>query len=212
MARHRVPIAAAVVCGVLVTAGCGSASKPSSVSTSATTSRSVSRSATTSSSAGASVAGSRRAGKRSPPAYARSQLDAAACIRSHGVPNFPDPTFGAGGIQVNLTTPAGMLTSPGFFLAEKECAKLGLVLAGYAPVSTATAAEMSQALTIARCMRAHGVPNWPDPRKTLPSNLNGYGVQSAVPGPPGGPVFVIPNSIDVESPAVKQAATLCHDA
>ncbi len=151
------------------------------------------------------------ASKKSPPIYARSQLAAAGCIRSHGVPNFPDPTFGAGGAQVNLSTPPGMLTSPGFELAERQCAKLGLDLAGYAPTSTATAAEMAQALAVAKCMRAHGVPNWPDPTKTMPSNPNGDGVTDAVPGPPGGPIFVIPKSIDIESPAVKQAATACHE-
>ena len=64
--------------------------------------------------------------------------------------------------------------------------KARLVLAGYAPTSTATAAEMAQALTIAKCMRAHGVPNWPDPTKTIPSNLNGGGVQGAMPGPQAG--------------------------
>lgn len=201
LARHRLPIAVVLVPGVLVIAGCGSSSKPSSASKSATRSSSTSESATTPSSAS----------KRSPPSYAKSQLAAARCIRSHGVPNFPDPTFGAGGAQVNLSTPAGMLTSAAFELAQKACAKLGLELAGYAPTSTATATEMAQALTIAQCMRAHGVPNWPDPRRTMPNNLNGYGVQSAVPGPPGGPIFVIPNSIDIESPAVKQAAATCHD-
>ena len=203
LARHRLPIAVVAVSGVLVIAGCGSASKPGSATKSATTSSSASQSATTSSSTSKSHS--------SPPAYAKSQLAAANCIRSHGVHNFPDPSFGAGGAQVNLSTPPGMLTSPGFLLAEKECAKLGLELAGYAPTSAATAAEMAQALEVARCMRAHGVPNWPDPTKTLPSNLNGYGVQSAVPGPPGGPVFVIPLSIDSDSPAVKRAAIACHN-
>ena len=59
-----------------------------------------------------------------------------------------------------------------------------------------------------RATLCHGprAPHFPQP-----SNLNGYGVQGAVPGPPGGPIFVIPNSIDIESPAVKQAATACHD-
>ncbi len=70
---------------------------------------------------------------------------------------------------------------------------------------------MSEALATAKCMRAHGVPNWPDPTTTLPSNTNGYGVQSAVPGPPGGPMLVIPNSIDLEAPAVKRAITDCRD-
>ena len=108
--------------------------------------------------------------------------------------------------------PLGMGTSPALALAQKECAKHGLELAGYAPISTATAAEMAQALSIARCMRAHGVPNWPDPIKTAPAHIpSGYGTQSAVPGPPGGPVFLIPLSIDPESPAVKQAGKACQD-
>jgi len=29
-------------------------------------------------------------------------LKAAACIRSHGIPNFPDPTFSGGGVHVQL--------------------------------------------------------------------------------------------------------------
>ncbi|MGO9791852.1 MAG: hypothetical protein ACLP8S_20805, partial [Solirubrobacteraceae bacterium] len=141
-------IAVVVASCVLVIAGCGSSSKPSSAGKSAATSSSAGKSATTSNSAG----------KSSPSSYANSQLAAAACIRSHGFPNFPDPTFGAGGAQVNLSTTINM-TSPGFMLAQKECAKLGLELAGYAPTSTATAAEFAQALAIAKCMRAHGVPN-----------------------------------------------------
>jgi hypothetical protein len=28
-------------------------------------------------------------------------LKAAACIRSHGIPNFPDPTFSGGGVHVS---------------------------------------------------------------------------------------------------------------
>jgi hypothetical protein len=219
LARHRLAIAVVVLSGVLVIAGCGSSSKPKSASkgtttsgtasTSATTSSSASNSATTSS-ASTNATTSSRARKRSPAAYADSQLAAAKCIRSHGFPNFPDPTFGAGGAQVNLSTNINM-SSPGFQLAQKECAKLGVALAGYAPVSTATAVEMAEALAISRCMRAHGVPNWPDPTKTLPSNLNGDGVQGAVPGPPGGPIFVIPKSIDIEAPVVRQAAIACHN-
>jgi hypothetical protein len=208
--RHRLTIAVVGVSGLLAIAGCGSSSKPAGAGSSAAT-PSAGHSVTRPMSATTSAITSKSA-KSSPSSYAKSQLKAAACIRSHGVPNFPDPTFGAGGAQVNLSTPAGMLTSPGFLLAQKDCAKLGLELAGYAPVSTATGAEMAQALAIARCMRVHGVPSWPDPSRTIPNNLSGAGVQSAVPGPPGGPVFVIPKSIDIESPAVKQAAGDCHDS
>lgn len=79
--------------GVLVIAGCGSSTKPSATSQSATASPTAVK----------SPARSRSASKRSPPAYAQAQLKAAACIRSHGFPSFPDPTFGAGGAQVNLS-------------------------------------------------------------------------------------------------------------
>jgi hypothetical protein len=128
------------------------------------------------------------------------------------VPSMPDPTFGAGGAQVNLSMPDGIAESQAFALAQKECAKLGLELAGYAPISTATAAEMAQALEIARCIRAHGVPNWPDPSKTLPQNVPpGYNSIGAVPGPAGGPGFLLPNSFKIEAPAVKQALKTCHE-
>ena len=52
-----------------------------------------------------------------------------------------------------------MLTSPAFELAQKACAKLGLELAGYvASEETPSAAAIAQALAVAKCMRAHGVP------------------------------------------------------
>jgi hypothetical protein len=112
---------------------------------------------------------------------------------------------------VNLSTSINM-DSSGFMLAEKECAKLGFVLAGYAPIRTATGAEMARALAAAKCVRAHGVPNWPDPTTTVPSNPNGYGVMGAVPGPAGGPVFVVPDSINIGAPAVKHALAACHES
>jgi hypothetical protein len=194
--RRRLPITLAALSSALVLAACGGSSKPSSTKNS-------------------TASGPSSASKGSPSSFMQSQLKWAACIRSHGVPSFPDPTFGAGGAQVNLSTNVNPL-SPAFQLAQKECAKLGLVGAGHiatnAATSTATAAEMAQALAIATCIRAHGVPNWPDPRRTLPSNTNGYqGVLGAVPGPAGGPIFLIPNSIDFDAPAVKQAEKACHE-
>lgn len=187
LVRRRLSLVVLVASIVLLLAGCGSAHRQRTTA--------------------APRSSAARSGNL--PSYQRQQLAAAECIRHHGVPKLPDPTFGGG--SVNMSTPAGMLTSPAFFRAERECAKKGLELAGYSPVSTATPAEMAQALSVARCMRAHAVPNWPDPVKTLPSNLHGAGVQDAVPGPPGGPMFVIPKSIDIESPAVKHAAKACHE-
>src|SRR5581483_1088818 len=34
------------------------------------------------------------------PAEQQQYLKAAACIRSHGVPSFPDPTFSGGGVHI----------------------------------------------------------------------------------------------------------------
>jgi hypothetical protein len=140
----------------------------------------------------------------------QANLAWAACIRSHGVPDLPDPTFGDGGAQVNLSTPNGMLTSPAFFSAEKTCAKLGIYGAGEAAQEPPTAAQAAQALAIAKCMRAHGVPNWPDPTTHVPTNVNaeGYGVAGAVPN--SSLVYLVPKSIDISAPAVKRAATACQ--
>jgi hypothetical protein len=49
-------------------------------------------------------------------------LKAAACIRSHGIPNFPDPTFSGGGVHVSKQ---GLdLHSPQVHAAEEACQSL----------------------------------------------------------------------------------------
>ncbi len=122
------------------------------------------------------------------------------------MPDFPDPTFGAGGAQVNLQTPRGMLTSAAFEVAQRECAKRGLELAGYvASREQPSGVIMAQTLAIARCMRAHGVPNFPDPARNYPANPDRYSSVAKM----NGVVWAIPKSIDLQAPAVKQAATAC---
>jgi hypothetical protein len=56
------------------------------------------------------------------PAQQAQYLKAAACIRSHGVPNFPDPTFSGGGVHIehqNLNE-----SSPVFKTAVHDCESL----------------------------------------------------------------------------------------
>jgi hypothetical protein len=96
-----------------------------------------------------------------------------ACMRSHGVPNYPDPDssgrlpktsaqqLGVGGSQYQAAQRACRHVLPiggSFEQNFQQC-----VTAGDCP-----AALVQQALTVqrkfARCMRAHGVPKWPDPR------------------------------------------------
>ena len=65
-------------------------------------------------------------------------------------------------------------------------------------------------LTVARCMRQHGVPEFPDPRTTAPSNPraalgDGGGVISDIEGA----IFIFPARIDQQSPAFTRAAAAC---
>ncbi len=186
MKRQCLPIALAALSAALMLAACGGSNKPSTSTSPSSTS------------------------KGSPSSYATSQLAAAACIRKHGVPDFPDPTFGAGGAQVNLHLPAAMGSSPAFALAQTDCAKLGLELSGYAGDSvTPTAGEMGQWVAVARCMRTHGVPNFPDPTTRLPPNPATYPARYSAAFDMNGIDWAIPKSINLQAPAVKQAATAC---
>jgi len=56
------------------------------------------------------------------PAQQEQYLRAAACIRSHGVPNFPDPTFSGGGVHIeHQRLNEG---SPAFKAAVHDCESL----------------------------------------------------------------------------------------
>jgi hypothetical protein len=74
-------------------------------------------------------------GTRSPAQIAQAEAAALAfskCMRSHGVPGFPDPTFGSGGgISIRITGHAGAggnngldPSSPIFQKAQRSCGSL----------------------------------------------------------------------------------------
>ncbi|HTU98844.1 MAG TPA: hypothetical protein VMF14_23535 [Solirubrobacteraceae bacterium] len=55
----------------------------------------------------------------------------ARCIRTHGVPGFPDPIFGPAGFGVRVPLRTGQNPdSPAILRAEKACAKVGTPLPG----------------------------------------------------------------------------------
>jgi hypothetical protein len=118
-----------------------------------------------------------------------------ACMRSHGVTNFPDPRPG-GGIELS----AGLNPrSPAFRSAQRAC-KQFLPNGGTPPATPA--ADRAAAVKLARCMRSHGVPEFPDPAFTPPQNAPSILALR-------GMVFAIPASVDPNSPAFKQAARAC---
>jgi hypothetical protein len=84
------------------------------------------------------------------------------CMRSHGVANFPDP--GASDLVIRAFKSSGVFASPTFMAASRACAKYN---GGHLPTTATTQAvspkEMQKRLAVSHCMRAHGVPNFPDP-------------------------------------------------
>jgi hypothetical protein len=80
------------------------------------------------------------------------------CVRSHGVPNFPDPDS-SGQIPKETAQQLGVSDSV-LQAAQRACQDLW-------PYRAPTQAQQRQELTddvkFAQCMRSHGVPNFPDP-------------------------------------------------
>ena len=89
-----------------------------------------------------------------PPA---SAYEFSRCMRADGVPYFPDP--GAGGYQRSSRL---NLQSPAAHRAIDACAKY-LPPSGPTP-PTPESVRVAE-IALAKCMRAHGVPNFPDPDK-----------------------------------------------
>ncbi len=107
------------------------------------------------------LAGCGGGGHASPPTKMSAALAYAKCMRSHGVSDFPDPN--GQGYFVLHGGPGGdlALTSPAFQAAERVCGSFGSV--GRVPAAQETQ-EFQESLKAAACMRANGVPNYPDPK------------------------------------------------
>jgi hypothetical protein len=104
--------------------------------------------------------GAASAGSGSPEAAA---LAFASCMRSNGVPNFPDPKPGGGFV---FHTGAGVdPSSPVFKAAQAKCMKL--LPPGPGSGSPPSAQALAHYLKVAQCMRRHGLPGFPDPRTSV---------------------------------------------
>jgi hypothetical protein len=171
-------VGVAATIGLLV-AACGGGSKnPGAASASITT---------TPTTIAVAPSGSNASGETSQS----QQLQLAQCMRSHGVPNFPDPSPGGG--QLNAISAAGINTqSPTYQAALQACKK-------YTPAGNMTpaqsAAENAKGLEFSQCMRSHGVPNFPDP----------------ITGPTGGQAIKMSGTgIDQNSPTYQAANSDCQ--
>lgn len=86
----------------------------------------------------------------------------AACMRSHRVPNWPDPSSGGTFDKSKLTPQLLGAGAAQVQAAQRACAHL-LPNGGRPPDQAARQRVRAQALQYARCVRGHGVPGFPDP-------------------------------------------------
>ena len=82
-----------------------------------------------------------------------------ACMRKHGVSNFPDPN-GQGVIQLDSSSGINPQSSQ-YQSAQKACRSL--LPNGGTPSPQQQAQAQQAALKFSQCMRSHGVPKFPDP-------------------------------------------------
>ena len=121
------------------------------------------------------------------------------CMRTHGVTNFPDPIQGSGGEGLPLAETSSGATivegitfsGPAFRSAAKAC-RLGPGGGGHGGLSEAQKQGM---IANAHCMRAHGVPSFPDPTF----------------GPHGGVIGGSGSGVDSTSPAFERANRDCEN-
>jgi hypothetical protein len=119
------------------------------------------------------------------------------CMRSHGATGFPDPQVHQNGNSVSVMqrVPNALAHSPAFVAAQKACRGI-LPAPDNASPAVQAAHERARAQTLlafARCLRSHGVPNFPDPsaQGQLPLST----VQAA--------------GVDLQAPSLLTAAKAC---
>jgi hypothetical protein len=85
----------------------------------------------------------------------------ARCMRSHGVRNWPDPPSRGAAARKPTLQQLGVSNSQ-FQAAQRACQHL-LPNGGLPPNQAERRQITAQALKFSRCVRAHGVPSFPDP-------------------------------------------------
>jgi hypothetical protein len=117
-------------------------------------------------------------------------------MRAHGVPDFPDPN-GRG--EISLSDQPGTdvnPSSPSFQAAQRSCAKVVSQNPKFNPTPAQRAQFAARLLQFARCVRAHRVPNFPDPSSLGPNQGLGF--------------LINRNTLNPHSPALEAAIGVCQ--
>jgi hypothetical protein len=198
----RLLLLAALAGGALLAACGGSAPSQSA----ATVGDAGAGAAATTGSSTATPGGVTSSSSAMPSAGGSGPLAFAECMRANGVPNFPDPKGAGGGV---FQMPAGSNpAAPAFRAARAKCQKfMGGGPPGPGSTTHPSTRTMAMLRKIAVCMRAHGVPQFPDPRTTVPADPAGAGIAEITDFDDA--ILLFPTTIDMQAPAYRQALTAC---
>lgn len=134
--RRAKPMAAAIASLALLAAGCGSSS-PANPDTGSSAS------------------------------FTAAAFKYSSCMRNHGFPSFPDPTMtDHNGQQVAfLAVTIPVDPSPAFKNAQNACRGILPTPSNTSPTQRAAQqnAREQHILAFAKCLRSHGIPDFPDP-------------------------------------------------
>ncbi len=128
----------------------------------------------------------------SPSANSQQVLAFSRCVRAHGVPNFPDPN--SSGVLPKRQVAQLTAGNPQFPAAHRACEHL--LPNGGQPTQAQVQQAWNDMRNFARCMRSHGVPNWPDPAATSQQDQR--------------PFFHLPDSIDPNAPQITTKIRACQ--
>jgi hypothetical protein len=123
-----------------------------------------------------------------PDARVAAALALAHCMRSHGLPNWPDPDSG-GGFDKSKLLQLGVAPARIRAIQDRSC---NITIPSAGRPYTITPADRTDYLKAAACMRSHGFPGFPDP------TFHGNRVEAN-----------IPPSIDQDASVFKTAAATC---
>jgi hypothetical protein len=79
-----------------------------------------------------------------------------SCFRAHGLPDFPDPVYDPGDGRWHFADHSPALTAQ----VRQACASVMPQATLASPIPTA---QLNDLLQYARCLREHGLTDWPDP-------------------------------------------------
>jgi hypothetical protein len=83
----------------------------------------------------------------------------ARCVRGHGLPSFPDPVVGRNGVPVFPDSAPRVPPA-----TQHACRTVAArIPPDYTSTTAVSSGDFHELLAFARCVRAHGIPDWPDP-------------------------------------------------